>query len=226
MILEGILHSGAMTATEIARKTRLATATVKMTIERLQQQELVGMEPRRASQQGKQEFCLTEQGRRSIEWIFEEHLKDMGAIFKVLSDEQRFDIHQSLRQVGRDAEDRCATPAVNPDGGLTPWQLRRVTEFMRRHIGRRITTKEIAGSVELSDSHFRKGFKSVTGVTPHSWLLSARIGEAQKLLREGVVPLSEIASITGFGDQSHFSRTFQKNCGVSPRAWQRDHHLR
>jgi transcriptional regulator GlxA family with amidase domain len=97
---------------------------------------------------------------------------------------------------------------------------------MRRRLSHRITTKEIAASLELSDSHFRRAFKTATGVTPYHWLLSARIVEARKLLKEATLPLSEVAIAAGFGDQSHFTRMFQKVMGVSPGVWQRDHHLR
>lgn len=225
IVLEVLLHSGALTAPEISQKTRLAAASVERTIGRLQEQELISLQPRRANQ-GKHKFHLSEQGRRSIEWFYGEHLKDIAGIFDVLSGERRFDLYQSLRKVGRNAESRRVLPTVNTGGGLTPWQLRRATEFMRRHMAHPITTKKVAASIELSDSHFRRAFKSSTGVTPHRYLLSVRIGEAQKLLKEGAVPMSEIASVAGFGDQSHFSRTFQKVIGVSPRTWQRDHHLR
>lgn len=215
IVLEVLLHSGPLTLAEISRKTRLAAASTKTTVARLQKQGLITAR-----------FELTEQGRSAIEWLYAEHVQDIGRVFQVLSDEQRFDLYQSLREVGHQAESRRTTPEVNAGGGLTPWQLRRVVEFMQRRMAHPITTKEIAASIELSDSHFRRAFKSATGVTPYNWLLSVRIAEARKLLQEDIVPISEIATAVGFGDQSHFTRMFQKVTGVSPRAWQRDHHLR
>lgn len=226
IVLEVLLHSEPLTAAEISRKTRLAAASVEITIARLQKQGLIILQQRGANQQGKHKFDLTEHGRRSIGWLYGEHLKDIEDIWNVLPSEGRFDLYQFLRKLGHTAQRRRVMPTVNPGGGLTPWQLQRVAQFMQRHIAHPITTKEIAASVKLSDSHFRRAFKSATGVTPHRWLLSARVGKAQQLLKEGAVPISEIAPLTGFADQSHFSRTFQKVIGVSPRAWQRDHHLR
>jgi AraC-like DNA-binding protein/DNA-binding MarR family transcriptional regulator len=224
MVLEVLLHSAPLAAAAISEKTRLAIASAEITISRLRQQQLISVQTRRASEQ--EQFLLTEEGRSVIEWMFAEHLKDIEGIFNVLSSDKRFDLYQILRKVGRNAESRRTAPAIDAGGGLTPWQLRRSTEFMRQRMAHPITTKEIAASIELSDSYFRRAFKSVTGVTPHKWLLSARINHAQKLLKEGAVPMSEIASVTGFGDQSHFSRTFQRITGVSPRTWQRDHNLR
>jgi AraC-like DNA-binding protein/DNA-binding MarR family transcriptional regulator len=226
IVLEALLHGGALTASEISLKTRLAASSVKMTLRRLKQQEQIQEQPWKADPHRKAVWELTAQGRTSIEWLFGEHLGDIKATFHGLTASQRHNLYQSLRKVGKNAESRRDAPAANSDGVLTPWQLRRVTQFMRRHLAHPISTTEVAASIELSDSHFRRAFKNATGLTPHQWLLGTRIAEAQKLLKEGVVPISEIASLTGFGDQSHFSRTYKKVFGLSPRAWQRDDHLR
>ncbi|MDE1175720.1 MAG: helix-turn-helix domain-containing protein [Edaphobacter sp.] len=224
IVLEVLLHSAPLAALAISEKTRLAATSVEITISRLRQQKLICAQTRRANEQ--ESFVLTDQGKNLIEWMFAEHLKDIEGIFGILSSEKRFDLYQLLRKVGRNAESRRTMPGVDAGGGLTPWQLRRATEFVRQRMADPITTKEIAASVELSDSYFRRAFKNATGVTPHKWLLGARIKHAQKLLKETAMPMSEIASVTGFGDQSHFSRTFQRTTGVSPRIWQRDHNLR
>ncbi|MGQ4827916.1 helix-turn-helix domain-containing protein [Enterococcus faecalis] len=35
------------------------------------------------------------------------------------------------------------------------------------------------------------------------------------------MPLSDIALMCGFGDQSHFTRVFRQIAGTSPGAWRR-----
>lgn len=233
IVLEVLLHGGALNVDEIAGKTRLATASAEAGVKRLLEQELIRPQQGRIVRNpGKTRFDLTEEGRAAIEWLYGEHRQDIGRILRVLSEGRRFDLYEALREVGRHAESSRSelklseVPKVKSGSGLTQWQLRRVVEFMQRRLAHPITTKEIAASIDLSDSHFRRGFKIATGVTPYSWLLNARIGEARKMLVEASVPISEIASAVGFGDQSHFTRMFQKVMGVSPRAWQRDHHLR
>lgn len=228
IVLEALLHTEALTAAEIARKTRLSAASIETTIERLIAQDLVGQGPLQRGERRPQEkhaLTLTEQGRGCISWIYEEHKKDIAQAFNTLTRQQQVDLYQSLRHVGHSLAGLRALPKANKPGGLTPWQLRRVAEYIRQHAAAPVTIKEIAATIGLSDSHFQRVFKVATGVSPHQWLLSVRIGEAQKLLKEGAVPLSEIALKTGFSDQSHFSRTFQRIVGVSPRAWQRDHDL-
>ncbi len=64
-------------------------------------------------------------------------------------------------------------------------------------------------------------FKSSTGMTPHRWLLDARIGRAKQLLLDGDLPLAEVALETGFSEQSHLTRVFRSLVGTTPAAWQR-----
>ena len=166
VVLEVLLHKGELTAGEIAKKTHLAAASVEITIANLRE--------------------LTERGRGLIEWLYEGHEKDIASVFNVLSNQQQFDLYQSLRRVGHNAAGRRAVPTTSQKGGLTPWQLSRAVEYIRRHAARPITIREVAASIELSESHFRRAFKIATGLPPHRWMLSVRICEAQKLLKESV----------------------------------------
>jgi AraC family transcriptional regulator len=225
VVLEVLLHKGELTAAEIAKKTHLAPASVEITTANLGEQKLIGLRSHRGKQQSKPSFKLTERGRKLIEWLYEGHVKDIASLFDALSNQQQFDLYQSLRRVGHNAAGRRPMPTTSQKGGLMPWQLSRAVEYIRRNAARPITVSEVAASIEMSDSHFRRAFKIATGLPPYRWLLSVRIGEAQKLLKEGVASLSEIAIVTGFVDQSHFSKAFQKIVGVSPRVWQRDHNL-
>src|SRR6267154_61937 len=225
VVLEVLLHKGELTAAEIAKKTHLAANSVEITIANLREQKLIRLRSHAGKQQSKPSFKLTERGRELIAWLHEGHEKDIARLFDVLSNQQQFDLHQSLRRVGHHAAGRRAVPTTSQKGGLTPWQLSRAIEYIRRQAARPTTISEVAASIELSDSHFRRAFKIATGLPPYRWLLSVRIGQAQKLLTEGVASLSEIAMVTGFVDESHFSRAFKKIVGVSPRVWQRDHNL-
>ncbi|QEL26596.1 helix-turn-helix transcriptional regulator [Bosea sp. F3-2] len=61
----------------------------------------------------------------------------------------------------------------------------------------------------------------MAGVAPQRYLTQLRVEEAQSLLTKGNLPLSDIALICGFGDQSHFTRVFGQMTGESPGAWRR-----
>ena len=68
---------------------------------------------------------------------------------------------------------------------------------------------------------FLRAFRKTMGLAPHQWLMVRRVERARELIQEGEQPLSEIALDAGFSDQSHFTRVFSQQMGVSPGAWRR-----
>jgi AraC-like DNA-binding protein len=106
-------------------------------------------------------------------------------------------------------------------GQLALWQLRRVTDYLVAHLAEDVRLQTLADLVKLSRSYFSRAFKMSTGLAPHQWLLHARIARAKELLLESNRPLAQIAVDIGFVDQAHFTRTFGRTAGESPRAWQR-----
>ncbi len=73
----------------------------------------------------------------------------------------------------------------------------------------------LARLVGLSPFHLARSFQSEVGMPPHAYQLQVRIGRAKRLLLDGL-PVSRVASETGFFDLSHFSRHFKRHVGVSP----------
>ena len=73
----------------------------------------------------------------------------------------------------------------------------------------------------LSAFHFLRLFADTLGVTPHQYLLRARLRNAARLLAEGGAAITDIALEVGFADLSNFVRTFNRAAGVSPRAFRR-----
>ena len=67
----------------------------------------------------------------------------------------------------------------------------------------------------LSKSTLLRAFTKTKGVTPYSYLQNIRIGEAKKLLEQGLPPV-EAALQTGFSDQSHFTNYFNRYIGLAP----------
>jgi AraC family transcriptional regulator len=108
-------------------------------------------------------------------------------------------------------------------GGLSPWQLRRVLDFLSAHLSDDPTVAELARECGLSSGYFSRAFRRTTGVTPHQWLIGKRVERARQLLLGDGLGLSEIALVCGFVDQSHFTRVFAKFEGDSPGRWRRRH---
>jgi len=96
-----------------------------------------------------------------------------------------------------------------------------VLRYMAEHSAAPHTVAGLARMAKLSPYHFLRSFKTVTGVTPHQWLLRARLRAAAEKLAATKVPVTEIALDVGFEDLSNFTRTFRAEFGASPREYRR-----
>jgi AraC family transcriptional regulator len=81
--------------------------------------------------------------------------------------------------------------------------------------------KTIAGWCGLSRSHFSRRLRTLTGLWPQTMILASRIEAAKHLLERDVASLSEVAYTSGFSDQSHLTRAFQRATGLTPGRYRR-----
>lgn len=101
--------------------------------------------------------------------------------------------------------------------GLSPRQLRAVTDFIAAHLNQTLRVDDLARVACLSPSHFMRCFRHSTGLSPHRYLIRRRVERADELLRSGNVRVSEAAHEVGFCDQSHLDRHFRRRFGFSPK---------
>lgn len=109
--------------------------------------------------------------------------------------------------------------AVRNSGTLAPWQERRAKEMIAARLDGEIRLADLAAECRLSVGHFARAFRQSTNTTPHQWLLQRRIEHAKTLMQDRARTLAAIALDCGFADQSHFTRTFNRLVGVTPRVW-------
>ena len=102
-------------------------------------------------------------------------------------------------------------------------RLRRAIEFMHDNYSRELALEDIAGAAYLSEYHFARLFKRITGVTPGAYLANLRIERGRQLLAETLLPISEIAAMVGYQSQSHFTKIFKSVTGVTPRVYRDGH---
>jgi AraC family transcriptional regulator len=98
-------------------------------------------------------------------------------------------------------------------------RLRRAIEFMHDNYERELALEEIASAAYLSEYHFARLFKQITGVTPHVYLANVRLEHARRLLSETSLSISQIAIRVGYHSQSHFTKIFKSVTGVTPRVY-------
>ena len=92
--------------------------------------------------------------------------------------------------------------------------------WLDEHSAGAASLEALADRVDLSPFHFLRVFRNVLGVTPHQYLVRARLRHAARLLSTDR-PITDIAYTVGFGDLSNFVRTFQRAAGVSPRGFRK-----
>ncbi|MGN1378442.1 MAG: AraC family transcriptional regulator [Dorea sp.] len=100
--------------------------------------------------------------------------------------------------------------------------VRGITEYIDQNYMEKLTLQEISEKFYISASSLSHIFKRETGLSPMQYMMHRRIGEAQSLLMETNIPIHEIEEQLGFGSSCHFSVTFKKYVGISPKEY-RDH---
>lgn len=139
-------------------------------------------------------------------------------------DDERGPAEDSLRRAAAMLEEIGTTDAPTSElarGGLSPWQIRKVTNHVETHLDRPIRNEDLARIVHLNASHFGRAFRNSFGEPPHEYVIRRRVERAQGLMLSTDAALSEIALDCGLADQSHLTRLFRRVVGESPRAWRR-----
>jgi AraC family transcriptional regulator len=99
--------------------------------------------------------------------------------------------------------------------------VHRAVQHIHRNIGATLDVAGIAATTGVGVTHFSNTFKQVTGVSPHRYVLRARIERSRELLRMTSLSVGEIAVAVGFAGQSHFCTAFRRETGVTPSRYRR-----
>ena len=111
---------------------------------------------------------------------------------------------ESLRVRGPDA-----------DSGKVPHALSHALRMADDMPSAALSLDDLAQVSGLSRFQVLRGFAKATGLTPHAYLVQRRAQLARRLIGQGL-PLAQAALESGFADQSHMTRVFMRQYGVSP----------
>lgn len=95
-------------------------------------------------------------------------------------------------------------------------RLQEVFTYIRQNYRENIKLEQLSEKLHISNSHFCRLFKQISGKSLSDYINELRIEEAMVLLTESDLNITEIALSTGFSDSNYFSRVFKKYKKVSP----------
>ena len=104
-----------------------------------------------------------------------------------------------------------------------PW-IGRARELLHDRCSDSLQITEMAERLGVHPVYFARAFRKAFRCTPGEYRMRCRLRNAMALMRNGSIPLSEVALSAGFFDQSHFSTSFREHFGMAPQAYRRRLH--
>ncbi len=104
-------------------------------------------------------------------------------------------------------------------------RMREVAAFIAENYAQKLQLFKLADIAGMSESRFKHVFAKTFATTPGRYITTIRINAARRLLEDTDDLLADIATATGFFDQSHMTRAFKTFRGITPGEYRRRHKL-
>ena len=136
---------------------------------------------------------------------------------KRLADESLLVCVRHLQEVAAQIEAALAEAAASAKKKvhLSPWVVSAQAAIDAQPCGN-IDYAALAKASGVSYSTLRASFRTELGTTLGQYQLRMRLAEAQRLLTQSDLTITQIADRTGFCNQKHFSALFKRKIGQSP----------
>jgi AraC family transcriptional regulator len=112
-----------------------------------------------------------------------------------------------------------ASRSQRVSNGPTPAWLLRTIDYAHAQFLERPSLRELGNIGGVSPEHFNREFRRLYRMSAARYLRRLRLEWAAERLRKRDESLAEIASAAGFADQSHFTRWFKRQFGITPAAF-------
>ncbi|MNC54176.1 Arabinose operon regulatory protein [compost metagenome] len=90
------------------------------------------------------------------------------------------------------------------------------------HIFERISVHTLARLVQLHPVYLSQLYKKETGLALNQYIQHEKIREAQKMLIQSDISVTEISALLHFNDHSYFSSIFKKITGITPNQYRKN----
>jgi len=107
-------------------------------------------------------------------------------------------------------------------GKKIPSWVKELKEIIQDQIDTTITLKQLSKDVNIHPAYLSREFsKHFDNLSFGEYLRKLRIEKAIEYLHMPGYSLTKIAYLTGFSDQSHFTRIFKKHTGLNPSSYKK-----
>ncbi|MEO3945329.1 AraC family transcriptional regulator [Gorillibacterium sp. CAU 1737] len=117
-------------------------------------------------------------------------------------------------QAGHSAEEETAG---------SPDIVNEVLIYLHTHYPNKITLNELSRTFHVNRTTLNAQFYQHTHLSVIDYLIKYRVQLAATLLRDTLLPISEIMERVGFRDTTHFWRMFKKHTSVSPSSYRKQY---
>lgn len=104
-------------------------------------------------------------------------------------------------------------------------KIAQAVSYIEENYNRDLNMAVVSNYVSMNYSLFSYEFKQYTGMNFVSYVKKLRVTEAQRLLTDTDLRISEISSKIGYENEKHFMKTFKGVCGVSPSEYRKNTHF-
>ena len=99
------------------------------------------------------------------------------------------------------------------------------SSYVLERIDRRITIREIADHMHVSQTQLKNSFRNYYGNSVYKFIRARKMQRAASLLAEGRLSVMEISGMSGYENCSKFAAAFRSEYGMSPSDYRRLHRL-
>ena len=100
-------------------------------------------------------------------------------------------------------------------------RLKEVLQEIGEKINQNLTVLDMAKFCGLSESHFMRWFKKMTGDSFASYVNDRRLANAAEALRRTDDKILSVSQDAGFTNLSNFNRQFKKRYGITPKEYRK-----